>query len=259
MRGIKPLPIEILIQIFDYVDSSYFRADLSRLIICRQRSKLAQIACFQDLHLKPRTLQRLGSSPHTASSLPLVKDIMETLDLDLEGFDEEYSVPRSTPRQYMSAASPCFRTQIRPFLLANSLTSLNLDLYNARLVHQRDQVHVEEFHICTLIAAHLATLRHSIDLRLKEVIINLSRNSPRSMSAGHASCCEDIPGGLVRLKAGMEEQARVLAAQMAAPKMVRILTHMRRQGEMRAFDVLTGKTLALSKDAERDGDGKEVS
>lgn len=64
--------------------------------------------------------------------------------------------------------------------------------------------------------------------------------------------------GFLQLKADMEEQARVLVAQMTAPKIVRILTHALPSIEMRAFDVLTGRNLTLNEGAEWDDDGEAI-
>jgi hypothetical protein len=52
----------------------------------------------------------------------------------------------------------------------------------------------------------------------------------------------------------MAKQAQVLVAQMAAPKMVRILTHALPSIEMRAFDVLAGSNITLSEGTEWDDD-----
>ncbi|OAL05120.1 hypothetical protein IQ06DRAFT_333335 [Phaeosphaeriaceae sp. SRC1lsM3a] len=82
------LPPETLIQIFDYVGSSYFRSDLSRLTVCKQWSKFAYTACFCTFHVTQKQLRRLLSSPYVELSLPLVKDSMETLELDLKGFED---------------------------------------------------------------------------------------------------------------------------------------------------------------------------
>jgi hypothetical protein len=54
----------------------------------------------------------------------------------------------------------------------------------------------------------------------------------------------------------MEMQAQVLVAQMAVPKIVRILAHALPRIEMRAFDVLTGRNVTLSEGAEWDDDGE---
>jgi hypothetical protein len=56
----------------------------------------------------------------------------------------------------------------------------------------------------------------------------------------------------------MEQQARLLAAQMAAPKMVRVLYHDLRgpDAKLHAFDVLTQNTILLGGDAEWGDEGE---
>jgi hypothetical protein len=56
----------------------------------------------------------------------------------------------------------------------------------------------------------------------------------------------------------MEKQAQVLVAQIAAPTIVRILTHVLPSIEMRAFDVLTSRNVTLSEGAEWDDDGEAI-
>jgi hypothetical protein len=168
----------------------------------------------------------------------------------------------------------CLST-ISAFLSASNLTSLELDLCGTRLIPHQSQEHGEGFHVCTSIAALLTTLRHlrlrmrttcaevlkprqhSTNLRLNEVLINLSlsNESPLTTSAAHATCCGSSPGAFLQLKADMEKQAQVLVTQMEAPKIVRILTHALPGIAMRAFDVLTGRNVTLSEGAEWDDDG----
>ncbi|KAI1459773.1 hypothetical protein F4805DRAFT_53118 [Annulohypoxylon moriforme] len=332
------LPPETLIQIFDCVGSSYFRSDLSRLTVCKQWSKFARAACFRDFYVTQKTLRRLLSSPYLESSLPLLKDSVEILDLDLKGFEDwgSISLSRRDSRDInVLDASPwhgppgcavrtawttqlnndllylatitkqsrklrtlriratselhpqlrllerrdyLFLPTIRAFLLASNLTSLELDLCGTQLISHQSQEHGEGFHVCTTIAALLTKLRrlrlrmrsicadvlkpsqNSTNLRLNEVLINLSlsNESPQITSAAHATCCDSSIGGLFQLKADMEKQAQVLVGQMAAPKIVRILTHALPSLEMRAFDVLTGRNVKLSEGAEWDDDGETI-
>lgn len=332
------LPPETLIQIFDYVGSSYFRSDLSRLTVCKQWSKFAHNACFRHFYVTQKTLRRLLSSPYVELGLSLVKDSVETLDLDLKGSKDWDSIPLSqhdsralnvlnvstwnaaygrtvraawttelnkdllylatiikqSPKlrilriQATSELHPLLRllerrdylflSTIRAFLSASNLTSLELDLCGTRLVSHQSQEHGEGFHVCTGIAALLTTLRrlrlrmrsicadvlkpqqHSTNLRLNEMLINLSlfNESPLTTSAAHATCCGSSTWGFLQLKADMEKQAQVLAAHMAAPKIVRILTHALPSIEMRAFDVLTGRNVRLSEGAEWDDDGEAI-
>jgi hypothetical protein len=327
------LPHETIIQILEYVGSSYFRSDLSRLTVCKQWSKFAHTACFRDFYVTPKTLRRLLSSTNVDTSLSLVKDSVETLDLDLKGFEDWDSIPLS--RHYSQNVSTwsgthgravraawttelnndllnlativqtsrklrilrirattelhplvrllehrdyLFLSTIRALLPASNVTSLELDLCGTQLIPDRSQEHGEGLHVCTSIAALLTTLRrlrlrmrsicadvlrpgqHSANLRLNEVLINLSlsNDSPLITSAAHATCCISLPGGFLELKATMEKQAQALVAQMAAPKMVRVLTHALPSIKMQAFDVLTGGNVALGEGAEWDDDGEAV-
>jgi hypothetical protein len=332
------LPPETLVQIFDCVGSSYFRSNLSLLTVCKQWSKFAHTACFRDFYVTQKTLRRLLSSPYVESSLPLVKDSVETLDLDLKGFEDWDSIPLSRHDsravnvlnvstwngahgravraawttelnndllylatiikqsrklrilriQATSELHPLlhllerrdylFLSTIRVFLSASNLTSLELDLCGTQLIPHQSQEHSEGFHVCTSIAALLTTLRrlrlrmrsicanvlkprqHSTNLRLNEMLINLSlsNKSPLTTSAAHATCCGSSTGGFLQLKADMEKQAQVLVAQMAAPTIVRILTHVLPSIEMRAFDVLTSRNVTLSEGAEWDDDGEAI-
>lgn len=172
-----------------------------------------------------------------------------------------------------------FTSTIRAFLSVSNLTSLELDLCGTSLRPWRHQEPGERFHVCTDIAALLTTLQrlrlrmrdicadvlkplqHSTHLRLNEVLINLSLSHESSLitSATHATHCGSSPRmGFLKLKADIQKQAQVLVAQMAAPKKVRILTHAQLNIEMQAFDVLTGRNLALGECAEWDGDGKVI-
>jgi hypothetical protein len=173
-----------------------------------------------------------------------------------------------------------FLSTIRAFLSASNLASLDLDLCGTRLIPYQSQKHGEGSHLCTSIAAFLTTVRrlqlrmrsicadvlkpgqHNTNLRLNKMLINLSlsNESPLTTSAVHATRCGSSPGGFLQLKADMEEQAQVLVAQMAAPKIVRILTHAlpSLSIRMRAFDILTSRSLALSEGAEWDDDGEAI-
>lgn len=88
------LPPEIIIQIFDYVSSSYVRSDLPCLTVCKQWNKFAYTACFRDFHFTQKTLRQLGVSLHRGSRLRLVQDSVERLDLDLKGFQDWGFLPQ---------------------------------------------------------------------------------------------------------------------------------------------------------------------
>lgn len=136
-----------------------------------------------------------------------------------------------------------------------------------------------DHHICPAIGSLLPTLRtlhlrmRSIcpevlklrdtnnSLRLSVVVVNLSliANVPGITSAAHSQRCgSQGGGGLVQLKAEMQQQAEALATRMASPKVVRILTHSLPQFETHSLDVLTGKVMILSDGMPWEEDGKTV-
>lgn len=97
-------------------------------------------------------------------------------------------------------------------------------------------------------------------LQLSEVAINLSltQNLPGITSAAHSKRCGSQDEGLLRLKADLREQAEALAAQMAFPRVVRILTRPLPQFDTQSLDVLTGKTMILEDGSAWAEDGKTV-
>ncbi|KAH0591686.1 hypothetical protein MHUMG1_10569 [Metarhizium humberi] len=133
-------------------------------------------------------------------------------------------------------------------------------------------------HICPAIGTLLRTLRtlhvrmRSIcpdvlkpqdpneSLHLIEVVVNLSltTNLPGITSAAHSKRCGFQEGGLLQLKADIQEQAEALATKITSPKVVRILTHTLPQFETQSLDVLTGKTMILGDDMAWGEDGKAV-
>ncbi|KID82380.1 hypothetical protein MGU_10277 [Metarhizium guizhouense ARSEF 977] len=126
----------------------------------------------------------------------------------------------------------------------------------------------DSHHICPAIGTLLRTLRTlhvrmrticpdvlkpqdpSENLHLSEVVINLSltANLPGITSAAHSKQCGFQGGGLLQLKADIQEQAEALATKMASPKVIRILTHTLPQFETQSLDVFTGKTIILGDD-----------
>ena len=111
----------------------------------------------------------------------------------------------------------------------------------------------------------LKTQQRDASLRLSEVIVNLNLlpGPFDALPPKHAVHCTYFfskqsyqPGekSLIDLR----NQARILARQMAGPKVVRILTHVRPSYEMRAFDALTGENLGLGCNAEWDADGEPI-
>ncbi|KAF5122533.1 hypothetical protein E5D57_013015 [Metarhizium anisopliae] len=136
----------------------------------------------------------------------------------------------------------------------------------------------DNHHICPAIGTLLRTLRtlhvrmRSIcpdvlkpqdpneSLHLSEVVVNLSltTNLPGITSAAHSKRCSFQEGGLLQLKADIQEQAEDLATKMASPKVVRILTHTLPQFETQSLDVLTGRTMILDDDMAWGENGKTV-
>ncbi|KAF2999286.1 hypothetical protein E8E13_004202 [Curvularia kusanoi] len=330
------LPPELFIHIFNYVGSSDFRSDLSRLTICKEWYEFAKTACYREFDVTEKTLRRLMSSPHVESSLRLLKDSAETMDINLQGFEDwdsfgppPYTVTREglDSIMWMDARGPSTRTAwsielnsnlvrlatilqqtqklrvlriqamsevdpmfifwkpreylfctgVNTFLAASNLTSLELDLCGSRL-KQWDQENDGEVHICTSVAKLLTTLRrlrlrmrdicagalnpphHSTNLRLDEVLVNLSLSSgsPLISAVSHARRCGYHGRDSLALKGEMEKQARDLVAQMAAPKTVRVLMHEYPNCQLRAFDVLTGKYIDLAEGAEWRDDGEVI-
>jgi hypothetical protein len=93
LLGLSP---EILIEIFDYVGSAYFRSDLARITVSKQWGKYAHTACFQDLCINQKTLRHLVSSPYLQASARPIKDSLRSVSLTLSGFDDWSSVNKNT-------------------------------------------------------------------------------------------------------------------------------------------------------------------
>ncbi|KAI0536544.1 hypothetical protein GGR58DRAFT_475090 [Xylaria digitata] len=165
---------------------------------------------------------------------------------------------------------------IRGFLSLENLNVLVLDLSVSLLNSSEEQGN--GLHICPTIGALLCTLRtlhlrmHSIcpdvlklqdhddSLNLSVVVINLSliTNEPGITSAAHSKRCGSPAGGLLQLKADIQERAEALAARMKSPKVMRVLTHSLPQFKTQSLDVLTGKTMVLDDEMAWDEDGKTV-
>ncbi|KAK4160663.1 hypothetical protein QBC43DRAFT_303581 [Cladorrhinum sp. PSN259] len=162
---------------------------------------------------------------------------------------------------------------------ASNLTSLDLDLIGTRL---ESDLYKGFQHVCPTIAALLPTLQclrlrlrticadvlklaqdHSNSrVRLNKLLVNLSLSyeSPVITAATHSQCCgsSSPTGGFLQLKEDLEKQAQTLVAYMAAPKMVRILTHVPHPMALRAFDALTGRTIQLGEGEGWGGEGEAI-
>ena len=178
--------------------------------------------------------------------------------------------PLDIPEDYLRLPT------MQAFLSVENLSVLVLDLSGSFLISSGEQGN--GCHICPAIGAVLRTLR-TLHLRMRSicldvlkprdpndglhlsvVVINLSLNTnlPGITSAAHSKRCGSQGGGLLQLKAEIQEQAEALATRMASPKIVRILTHSLPQFETQSLDVLTGKTMMLDDDMAWDEDGKTV-
>ncbi|KAI1441524.1 hypothetical protein F5Y02DRAFT_294216 [Annulohypoxylon stygium] len=179
-------------------------------------------------------------------------------------------LPHLPRRDYLSLST------VRALLSVENLTVLELDLCGTHLMPRQE--HGDDFHVCTSIGALLTNLRrlrlrmrsicpdvlrpqhHDTDLRLSEVLINLSlsEKSPMTTAAAHSTRCGSTGGGFLQLKADIEDQAKALAARMASPKTIRILTHSFPHIETQSLDVLTGKNMTLADNMEWEDDGETV-
>ncbi|XDG04573.1 hypothetical protein ABKA04_004188 [Annulohypoxylon sp. FPYF3050] len=249
----------------DHVGSSYFRHDLGRLTVCKQWFIFARIACFKNLQYSQKTLRRLLSSQDVERSLLAIKGSLEILDLELEGFEDWSSIPepQSYPQDANTWDASIWGGDLGRVLLADWTTVLDNDLAqlaaNAILCSLifRDAIISHYPRICPDV---LRPQHHDTNLRSSEVLINLSLSTKSSMttSAAHSTRCGSTGGGFLQLKADIEDQAKALAARMASPKTIRILTHSFPHTEMQSLDVLTGKNMTLADDMEWEDDGKTV-
>ncbi|KAI1165894.1 hypothetical protein F5B18DRAFT_134180 [Nemania serpens] len=179
--------------------------------------------------------------------------------------------PLDDPEDHLSLPT------IQRFLSIQNLSVLVLDLSVGFPNSSEGQE--KSLHICPAISALLGTLQilhvrmrnicpdvlkprePDDNLRLSVVVINLSliANQQWTTSAAHSKRCGSLAGGLLQLKADIQEQAQALAARMVSPKIMRVLTHSLPQFETQSLDVLTGKIMALDDDMAWDEDGKTVT
>ena len=182
------------------------------------------------------------------------------------------------PSNLESAVSQPFRhnilrnSTIHAFLSAENLTSLNIDLCGRSLKSSPEGGE----HMCHSIGNLLASLtrlrlrmrciciyaltplKYATNLRLTEVIVNLSLYVellvPRS--AAHATPCTG--GGRLKLRNDVEEQATDLLDRMTTPEKVRVLTHTLPEFNMRSLDVLTGRYMELEEGADWADDSQAI-
>ncbi|KAH7205907.1 hypothetical protein DER44DRAFT_775247 [Fusarium oxysporum] len=123
------LPTEILRQIFDQLDSSFFHEDLGRLTVCKEWFGFALPACFKSIALSQEALRNLIISRATKKASPL-ESSLETLDLDLRGYQYDTSPPQESDLQ---PATPGFRRN----LLETWKKTLNDDLAQFAIIVQQ--------------------------------------------------------------------------------------------------------------------------
>ncbi|KAH4902994.1 hypothetical protein HBI56_121510 [Parastagonospora nodorum] len=188
--------------------------------------------CFRDFNVTQKT-RRLLSSPHVEPSLPLVKDSAVTV-LNVSPWNGAHG----------RAVSAAWTTELNNDLL-----------YLATIIKQSRKLRILRIQATSELHPLLRLLERRDYLFLSTIRAFLSASNLTTLAA-HATCCGSSPGGFLQLKADMEKQEQVLVAQMAAPKIVRILTHALPSIEVRAFDVLTGRNVTLIEGAEWDDDGE---
>jgi hypothetical protein len=190
---------------------------------------------------------------------------------------------RNQEKEFLKCSEKLSRTTLCMLLSTSHLTSLELDLVGADVDWRcpgSKYFPLENPHLCTPIAALLPTLRRlrvrlpficalilNVEedigsLRLSEVIVNLCLPD-WSIEVGskgdrgeeeHSTLCGTKPYNLfyfvptdrfAALIRTWEEYAQTLAAKMAAPKKVWILTRVAEGSTLQAFDALSGTTIPL--------------
>ncbi|KAF5628113.1 uncharacterized protein FTJAE_8988 [Fusarium tjaetaba] len=288
------LPPEILKKIFDQLDPSFFKEDLSRLTVCKKWLEFALPACLKHVTLSHKALRTLAASSVAKGSSPVEGHLERGLESDLDdGLAQLAIVAQQSPRLRtlrMRASSsslqfPLFPpggylslSTMRALLSVENLSVLVPDLSGTTL-NSSGLTQVDEHHICPFIGALLSTLKTlhlrlcsicpdvlktqgpDTKLRLSTVAINLCLppDQPRILPWKHSTPCEDLAGGLTQLRDDIQEQAEVLVTRMESPKTIRILTHPFRQLDTQSLDVLTGKTMKLEDDAAWDEDGETIT
>lgn len=172
---------------------------------------------------------------------------------------------------------------VREFLSVENLSILELDMCapNIAYGHQRsDESSTDQSQLCGVIArclSKLSSLRlrllticpdiltlapHQTNLRLVESLINLSlvyNGFPERGSPIAVPCVGYEPQPYVTVKTALQHKAQVLASQMTAPKMVRIIYHNQRHPDgLRAYDALTDSVSRIGACNHWDDEGGEL-
>ncbi|EMT60927.1 hypothetical protein FOC4_g10012215 [Fusarium odoratissimum] len=275
------LPTETLRQIFDQLDSSFFHEDIGRLTVCKEWFGFALPACFKSITLSQEALRNLIISTATKTASPL-ESSLETLDLDLRGYQYDTSPPQESDLQ---PATPGFRRN----LLETWKKTLNDDLAQFAIIVQQSH-RLRTLRVRAWRSTHpfstpegylsLSTVQALLSVQnLSVLVLDLSGTSLEQgeerhicpsiaallptlrtlhlwMRTSHSQQCGSQGGGWTQLKADIREQAEALVTRMASPKTIRILTQTLPRFDTRSLDVLTGKTMKLDGNAAWDDDGE---
>ncbi|KAF4947778.1 hypothetical protein FGADI_10172 [Fusarium gaditjirri] len=130
------LPPEILRQIFDQLDSSFFREDLGRLSVCKKWFDFALPACFKCITLSQKTLRHLIISTATQKPLSLESNL-ETLDLHLRGYEYNTSPPYPQNAQESNLRPPALRIRVSYWIKRRR--TLNNDLDKLAIIAQQSR------------------------------------------------------------------------------------------------------------------------
>ena len=131
------LPSEILILIFNYLGSAYFRKGPGQLTICKDWYRFAQVVLYRHLELTPAILRQVCSSEHADKSLLLIQESTESLDITMKGYTKWMTVrvPQGHPRDAFSF----WRRGAGRALLTEWTSTLNKDLARLAVVAQKSR------------------------------------------------------------------------------------------------------------------------
>jgi hypothetical protein len=210
--------------------------------------------------------RRLNNTLHKI--VDITRQAPRLYELSIKAYDSRRSRPLDEPKEYIP---------LLPIYAALSMENLNvlvLDLPGGFFIQY--EAEEERRHICLAIGALLDQVQHlrlrMIDicpevlkprdlkksLRLKSVIVHMGL-APEGTDVSHLSHslrCGTLGGAAAQLNREMTEQASSLAAQMASPKLVRIITKSYPDGKSSYLDVLTGKKMMLEETADWDEEGE---
>ncbi|KAJ3492585.1 hypothetical protein NLG97_g5292 [Lecanicillium saksenae] len=107
-----------------------------------------------------------------------------------------------------------------------------------------------------LVAPTSTEERHS----LENVIVNLSLSNMAASDTSYrySSCCEQSSNDVLNLAESMELQAKELAAALAHPKIIRVISHTFPGLQTRAFDAITGRRYKLEDLKHWEADGEVI-